>query len=69
MHDSFLAVTEMILRFQSHKDLLIRRTVMSLIPDLAGYDTQTFCETFLGQCMRYLLKQLAQPTERAFGAP
>ncbi|EJD41220.1 atypical/PIKK/FRAP protein kinase [Auricularia subglabra TFB-10046 SS5] len=65
MHESYVHATKLILKFRVHKDPLIRRTVMLLLPNLATYDTQTFCEHFLRECMGYLLGQLSKPSERA----
>ena len=67
MKDSFSETVDMVLRYKEHKDILIRRTVMSLIPTLAVYDTQTFSELFLHKVMSHLLSQLKRPAERSLG--
>lgn len=43
--------------------------VITLIPTLAAYDTQTFSEHYLHKSMGHLLTQLEKPNERSFGAP
>lgn len=70
MHDNFPDTAEMILRFKTHRDPLVRKTVISMIPALAAYDTQTFTEHFLHKGMAHLLQQLEKPTatERSLGA-
>jgi FKBP12-rapamycin complex-associated protein len=41
--------------------------VITLIPTLAAYDTQTFSEHFLHKAMAHLLTQLTERSERSFG--
>ena len=69
MRESFLDTAEQILRFKSHRDSLVRKMVITLIPTLAAYDTQTFSERYLHKSMSHLLTQLEKPNERSFGAP
>jgi FKBP12-rapamycin complex-associated protein len=58
---------EKILLFKSHRDLLVRKMVITMIPSLAAYDTQTFTEHFLHKAMGHLLTQLERPNERSYG--
>lgn len=67
MRESFLDTADQILRFRSHRDALVRKMVITLIPSLAVYDTQTFTEHFLHKAMAHLLTQLEKPNERSFG--
>ncbi|KAJ7696596.1 armadillo-type protein [Mycena rosella] len=64
MRDVFPDTAEQILRFRSHRDTLIRKLVMSLIPNLATYDTQTFSDLYLKKSMAHLLDMLDKPTDR-----
>ncbi|KAF9054520.1 atypical PIKK FRAP protein kinase [Panaeolus papilionaceus] len=66
MRESFLDTADQILRFRSHRDALVRKMVITLIPSLAVYDTQTFTEHFLHKAMAHLLTQLEKPNERSF---
>ncbi|KAJ8457723.1 hypothetical protein ONZ45_g18201 [Pleurotus djamor] len=66
MKDSFMDSAETILRFKSHRDALVRRAVIALIPTLAGYDTAMFIEHFLHKSMAHLLTQLDKPSERSY---
>ncbi|KAK7056413.1 phosphatidylinositol kinase-related protein kinase tor1 [Paramarasmius palmivorus] len=66
MKENFMDTAEQILRFKSHKDTLVRKMVITMIPSLAAYDTQTFTEHFLHKAMGHLLTQLEKPTERSF---
>jgi len=67
MKENFLDTADQILRFKAHRDLLVRKMVITMIPSLAGYDTQTFTEHFLHKAMAHLLTQLEKPNERSFG--
>jgi len=58
---------DQILRFRSHRDILVRKMVITMIPSLAAYDTQTFSEHFLHKAMAHLLQQLDKPNERSYG--
>lgn len=69
MKESFVNIGEQILAFRSHRDGLVRKMVITLIPSLAAYDTQTFTEHFLHKSMAHLLSQLDKPTERYYGDP
>ncbi|KAJ7066549.1 phosphatidylinositol 3-kinase [Mycena amicta] len=65
MKDVFSAATDKILQFRAHRDLLIRKLVLSLIPSLASYDTQTFSDRYLRKAMGHLVDALERPTDRA----
>ena len=64
MKENFLDAAEQILSFKMHKELTIRKMVITLIPTLAVYDTQTFSEHFLHKAMAHLLTQLDKTQER-----
>ncbi|CAK5267693.1 unnamed protein product [Mycena citricolor] len=65
MRDVYSQAAQAILRFQSHRDILIRRIVLQLIPSLAAYDTQTFSERFLRVVMVHLSLSLEKPSDRS----
>ncbi|KAG8958873.1 phosphatidylinositol kinase- protein kinase tor1 [Tulasnella sp. 419] len=65
MKDHFVESADTTLRYREHKDSLIRKTVITLIPTLAVYDTQSFSDQFLHKAMAHLLSQLKKPTERS----
>ena len=67
MKEYFADVADQIMTFKSHRDALVRKMVITLIPTLAVYDTQTFSEHFLHRAMGHLLTQLEKPNERSFG--
>ncbi|KAI6023936.1 hypothetical protein PISMIDRAFT_679672 [Pisolithus microcarpus 441] len=66
MREAFLDTAEQILRFKSHRDNLVHKTVITLIPTLAAYETHTFTEHYLHKSMGHLLTQLEKPNERYF---
>ena len=65
MHERYNDVCEVILRHRDHKDGLIRRTVVSLIPRLAEYNPDEFVATYLHKCMSHLLGQLKKEKDRS----
>lgn len=69
MQDKFHHFADAILGMRTNNDLLVRKTVIALMPTLAIYDTRTFLEHFLHKCIAHLLKQLSKPNERPNGEP
>lgn len=67
MKEMFLDTADQVLRFKSHRDHTVRKMVITMIPSLAAYDTQTFTEHFLHKAMGHLLTQLDKPNERDIG--
>lgn len=67
MKENFLDAAEQILSYKTHRDALVRKMVITLIPTLAVYDTQTFSEHHLHKAMAHLLTQLDKPNERSVG--
>ncbi|KAL1915020.1 uncharacterized protein VTP21DRAFT_7725 [Calcarisporiella thermophila] len=64
MRDKYVEVCEIVLRYKDHRDALIRRTVILLIPTLAEYNTDEFVEMYLLQCMTLLTGQIKRERER-----
>ncbi|KAG9294210.1 hypothetical protein G9A89_021569 [Geosiphon pyriformis] len=65
MAERYKNVCEAVLRFKDNRDGLIRRTVISLIPDLAAFNSQEFVAANLQKCMTYLLTQLKKDRDRS----
>ncbi|KAI0741336.1 atypical/PIKK/FRAP protein kinase [Daedaleopsis nitida] len=65
MKENFLDAAEQILSFKVHREPIVRKMVITLIPTLAVYDTQTFSEHFLHKAMAHLLTQLEKNNERS----
>ncbi|KAI0046207.1 atypical/PIKK/FRAP protein kinase [Auriscalpium vulgare] len=66
MKENFIETAEQILKFRTSRDALVRKMVITLIPTLAVYDTQTFSEHFLHKAMGHLLMHLDKSSERSF---
>lgn len=71
MNAHYYMVCNYILKHRESKDAIVRKTVITLIPHLAAYDPQSFCDqnggtSFLTTSMRHLLSQLKKP-EKAHG--
>jgi FKBP12-rapamycin complex-associated protein len=67
MKDHYKKSCDLILKYKDHKEPLIRRSVVTLIPAMGIYDTQAFQELFLSRSMSHLLLQLQRPNERDAG--
>ena len=67
MKNNVQDAAEQIMNFRTHRDPHVRKMVITLIPTLAMYDTQTFTEHHLHKAMAHLLAQLEKPTERSVG--
>ena len=65
MKDQYQDVCELVLRYKEHRDNLIRRTVIALIPTLATYDPQLFSTLYLHKAMGHLLGQLKKDRDRS----
>ncbi|KAG6843936.1 hypothetical protein H0H87_011584 [Tephrocybe sp. NHM501043] len=65
MHKMFLETAEQILLLKSHREPLIRKAVIGLIPSLAAYDTQSFTEHILQKVMAHLLLSTERPLEQS----
>lgn len=67
MRNNVQDAAEQIMKFKTHRDQYVRKMVITLIPTLAMYDTQTFTEHHLHKAMAHLLAQLEKPSERSVG--
>lgn len=66
MHERYRGACELVLRYMEHRDNLIRRTVVALIPTLASYNPVEFTSTYLQKSMTHLLAQLKKERDRSF---
>jgi FKBP12-rapamycin complex-associated protein len=60
----YTEISNLILRHKDHRDGLVRRTVISLIPVLASFDTASFVEHHLAVATSHLLVQLNKDKDR-----
>jgi FKBP12-rapamycin complex-associated protein len=63
--DSFLV--SQVLKFKDHKDPLVRKTTISLVPVLAGFNPQAFNLSHLQPCASFMLTVMKKEkgTERS----
>ncbi|KAJ3290058.1 phosphatidylinositol kinase- protein kinase tor1 [Borealophlyctis nickersoniae] len=64
-HDKYKELCESVLKYREHRDGLVRRTVILMIPTLAKFDVENFVVTYLHDCMAYLLMRLRKEGERS----
>ncbi|POY71739.1 putative Non-specific serine/threonine protein kinase [Rhodotorula taiwanensis] len=64
MNDRYTEVCDQILSFKDHRDPLVRRAVVELIPTLASYNHADFAAQYLHKTMLYLLGQLRNNRDR-----
>lgn len=51
-------------QYREHRDTTIRRTVVEIIPILAGYAPKEFCHNYLARSMQHLQTLLKDPKQR-----
>jgi serine/threonine-protein kinase mTOR len=56
---------ELVMRYKDHRDSMIRREVVTMIPILAAYTPPEFTNNYLHQCMLHLQGQLKRDKERS----
>ena len=61
----FGEVCDAVLRYRDHRDRLVRRTVIALIPRLANYAPDAFVRGYLGTCLAHLIQSLKHTSKRA----
>lgn len=67
MKNHYTDTAEQILKFRQNRDPNIHKMVITLIPTLAVYDTDTFTEQYLHSSMDYLMLQLGSIGDKAIG--
>lgn len=65
MRSRFHRSCELVFRLHKHRDALIKRTLINLIPVLANYDPAYFADQNLGDVMGILTEQLRKDRDRA----
>lgn len=58
MQERYIEVCNQILEYKDHRDPLVRRAVIELIPTLASYNHKEFAPNYLHKTMLFLLSQL-----------
>jgi len=65
MHERYINTCETVFQYRDHRDGLVRRAVISLIPDLAAYNPPEFATVYLRRSMLHILNQLRKDKERS----
>lgn len=71
MQERYIEVCDQILYYKDHRDPLVRRAVIELIPTLASYNHHDFAPNYLHKTMFFLINQLKKDRgdrTTAFGA-
>jgi FKBP12-rapamycin complex-associated protein len=64
----FREICEIILKYRDHRDLLVKKTIIQMIPTLAELDPEQFYkDSHLSSSMSYLISQLKKEKEKAAG--
>ncbi|KAI0129767.1 armadillo-type protein [Xylariales sp. AK1849] len=64
MQDHYQEACEIVFRHKDHRDVIIRKTVVVLVPDLANYAPAEFAHSYLHKFMLYLSGMLKKDKER-----
>ncbi|KAI1764494.1 FAT-domain-containing protein [Hypoxylon sp. FL1150] len=64
MQDHYPEACEIVYRHKDHRDMTIRKTVVSLVPQLANYSPTDFAHSYLHKFMVYLSGLLKKDKER-----
>ncbi|GMK56480.1 hypothetical protein CspeluHIS016_0303200 [Cutaneotrichosporon spelunceum] len=64
MGEYYRQICEITLKYRDSKETVIRKAVITLIPNMATYDSDEFEVHYLHRSMAYLLQALHKPTDR-----
>lgn len=64
MRPRFTDTCDQVLHYKDHREPLVRRAVVELIPTLASYNVAEFTAHYLHRCMVHLIEQLRKDRDR-----
>ncbi|KAG0047331.1 phosphatidylinositol kinase- protein kinase tor1 [Gryganskiella cystojenkinii] len=64
MNERFMNTCHIVLQLKDHRDPLVRRTIINLIPELAAYNPTAFINFYLRRSLMHLIGQLHLDKER-----
>lgn len=64
MHEHYQEVCEIVYRQKDHRDVQVRKTVVTLIPELANYSPTEFAQSYLHKYMIFLSGMLKKDKDR-----
>eukprot|EP01132_Coremiostelium_polycephalum_P005602 gene5602-6970_t len=65
MVNKFKDVCETIMKYKDHRDKLVKKTVITLLPRLAIFGPKDFVMHYFNACMNHLLSALRNPNEKS----
>ncbi|KAF2071336.1 hypothetical protein CYY_007349 [Polysphondylium violaceum] len=65
MNNKFKDVCDTVLKYKDHRDKLVKKTVLALLPRLAIFDPKNFVMHHFNTCMNHLLAALRNQNERS----
>jgi len=63
----YSSICDVIIKNKDHRDTLVKKTVISLMPLLATFNPEVFAQQYLSTCMVHLLATLKKEKERSSG--
>lgn len=67
MAEYYRAICELTLKYRDSKEVVVRKAVITLIPNMATYDSDEFEQHYLHRSMSYLQGALHKATDRDIG--
>ena len=67
MESKYGEVCDIAMRHREHKDSLIKKTVIALVPTLAAFDPEMFVTVQFPSWMSYLVAQIKRERDRQGG--
>lgn len=69
MAEYYRSICELTLRYRDSKEVVVRKAVITLIPNMATYDSDEFEQHYLHRTMSYLQGALQKASDRDIGKP
>lgn len=67
MAEYYRSICELTLKYRDSKEVVVRKAVITLIPNMATYDSDEFESHYLHRSMSYLQGALHKPSDRDIG--
>ena len=67
MADYYRNICELTLKYRDSKEVVVRKGVITLIPNMVAYDSSEFEKHYLHRSMSYLQSALHRPSDRDIG--
>ena len=67
MDEFFQPICEATLKYRESREVVIRKAVITLLPNMATFDPDRFEDLYLKNAMSYILQSLHKATDRDIG--